>query len=150
MSKKYEVIITSEAQSDIQNIYSYVAVTLKEPRIADKLTARIYKAAYSLDFSPERHPVVDWEPWHSRNIRKFPVGKSKLTMNCLKCRSSGYFTADRTLKRLSAAKLMIDLTSPVTSIKIPYIFSEHTGQIPYNQNDRTSPRLYGRFHYACP
>ncbi|MDE7293503.1 MAG: type II toxin-antitoxin system RelE/ParE family toxin [Oscillospiraceae bacterium] len=75
MSEKYEVTITPEAHSDILNIYSYVAVTLKEPRIADKLTARIYKAAYSLDFSSERHPVVDWEPWHSRNIRKFPVGK---------------------------------------------------------------------------
>ena len=75
MNEKYTVIYSPESLNDLRNIYSYIAFSLREPAIAQKQTERIRKEIRNLYFMPMRHEVVDWEPWHSLGIRKFPVGK---------------------------------------------------------------------------
>lgn len=74
MSAKYTVIYSPKALEDLRHIYIYIAFSLKESGIAKKLTDRIKKEIHSLNFMPERHPVVDRKLLQSRQIRKFPVG----------------------------------------------------------------------------
>lgn len=65
MSSVYTVRYAPQALDDLRDLYSYVALSLKEPATAQKLVNRIRKAARSLDALPGRYPVVDWEPWQS-------------------------------------------------------------------------------------
>lgn len=94
MSENYKIEFTPDSKSDLREIYRYIALTLKESGIAKKQVNRIRKEIRSLDFSPERHPVVDWEPWHSRNIRKFPVGKYMV-----------YYEVDRELFKVQIVRI---------------------------------------------
>lgn len=56
-----------------QSNFSYIAYSLEARQTADRQAGRIRDAVRALDFLPERHPVVDWEPWHSRMIRRLSV-----------------------------------------------------------------------------
>ena len=69
----YEVETTDQARCDLRGIYEYIADTLLEPVIAEKLYSRIEKAVYSLDAMPERFRRYEKEPWRSRNLRVMPV-----------------------------------------------------------------------------
>ncbi|MBQ1291480.1 MAG: type II toxin-antitoxin system RelE/ParE family toxin [Lachnospiraceae bacterium] len=71
---KYVVRYTVEAQEDLKSIYAYIAFHLKERATAQKLVNEIRKEIRSLDVMPERYTRVDWEPWASEGMRKFPVG----------------------------------------------------------------------------
>lgn len=73
MNRSYTVLYAPQALDDLRNIYSYLAFSRQEPAIAQKLVARLRKAARSLDTLPARHPVVDWEPWQSMGMHRFPV-----------------------------------------------------------------------------
>lgn len=70
---QYKVIYTPKAKEDLKAIYSYIAFTLKEREIAKKQVDRIRNSICDLDTSPERYTAVDWEPWSSMGMRKFPV-----------------------------------------------------------------------------
>lgn len=70
---QYKVIYTPKAKEDLKAIYSYIAFTLKEREIAKKQVNRIRTSIRDLDTSPERYTAVDWEPWSSMGMRKFPV-----------------------------------------------------------------------------
>ena len=71
--KQYKVIYTPEAKNDLKAVYSYIAFTLKEREIAKKQVDRIRDSIRDLDTSPERYTAVDWEPWSSMGMRKFPM-----------------------------------------------------------------------------
>ena len=73
MSNSYTIIISPAAQEDVYNIYRYIAFELKTDIAAQRLYDRIISMIDSLEKMPERHPLVDWEPWKSLNIRKVPV-----------------------------------------------------------------------------
>ena len=73
MSDSYTVRYTPQALDDLRDIYSYLAFSRREPAIAQKLVVRLRKAARSLDTLPARHPIVDWEPWQSMGMHRFPV-----------------------------------------------------------------------------
>ena len=73
MSSVYTVRYAPQALDDLRDLYSYVALSLKEPATAQKLVNRIRKAARSLDALPGRYPVVDWEPWQSMGMHRFTV-----------------------------------------------------------------------------
>jgi toxin ParE1/3/4 len=71
--KEWEVIFTDEAETDLNDIYVYISIMLMEPEIAGKLTSRIFKASYTLNQMPERHPLLDIEPWCTKGVRLFPI-----------------------------------------------------------------------------
>jgi plasmid stabilization system protein ParE len=73
MSDKYGVIFTSEALYDIRKIYSYIALELQVPYTAVNQINRIRKQIRALRLTPERHGIVDWEPWQSLHVYELPV-----------------------------------------------------------------------------
>ncbi len=75
MSDAYSVIYSSEARSDIKEIYSYIAFELLVPEVAKEQVNRIRKNIRSLNFMPSRNPVVDWQPWRSMGMHKALVDR---------------------------------------------------------------------------
>ena len=71
--EKYDVQYAPLAIEDLRNIYRYIAHSLLEPTTALKQTDRIREGIRSLSAMPSRHPLVDWEPWRSLQIRKLPI-----------------------------------------------------------------------------
>ena len=73
MSENYAVRYTPQALDDLRDLYTYLAFTLQVPATARQLTARLRKSIRSLNQLPSRYPLVEWEPWNSRGLRKMPV-----------------------------------------------------------------------------
>ncbi|HHV14966.1 MAG TPA: type II toxin-antitoxin system RelE/ParE family toxin [Gelria sp.] len=73
--RQYEVIITPAAENDLQEIFTYIATELLEPQTAINLCDRIEQEILKLDTMPYRHALYKKEPWFSRGLRFFPVGK---------------------------------------------------------------------------
>jgi toxin ParE1/3/4 len=70
---KYAIILTEQADTDLKNIYEYIAFTLLEPGIAAEQLERIEKGILSLDEMPGRFRIFEKEPWHSRGLCQMPV-----------------------------------------------------------------------------
>lgn len=73
MSDIYKVSYSPAAQDDIRAIYTYIAFELQAEQTAQGQVNRIREAVRKLDTMPERHEIVDWEPWSSMKMRKLPV-----------------------------------------------------------------------------
>ena len=73
MMARFKIIYSPEAIDDLRNTYSYIAVELLAPDIAEGQINRIRKAIRKLDFMPARHAIAEWEPWHSMNMHFLPV-----------------------------------------------------------------------------
>lgn len=73
MTGNYQIFYTPEAYTDLKAIYSYIAFTLQEKRIASNQIKRIRAQISSLRTFPERYCAVDWEPWASMEMRKMSV-----------------------------------------------------------------------------
>lgn len=71
--KTWDVVLTASAETDLDEIYSYIAETLLAPVTAWRQTARILKAIFKLDEMPERCPLLANEPWHSRGLRRLTI-----------------------------------------------------------------------------
>ena len=71
----WEIIITPEAAKDIRNIHDYIAESLLAPDAAKKMVRRLLQAIHSLENMPLRYSPYEKEPWRSRGLRKFGVGK---------------------------------------------------------------------------
>jgi len=69
----WHVEITEQAEEDMEEIYQYIANSLQEPGIAWRQTERIRDKIANLSFMPERNPVIQEEPWKSREIRRVNV-----------------------------------------------------------------------------
>ena len=74
MSGSYAVVYAPQAFEDLRDIVSYLTFTLHAPDTAKRLTGRIRKQIRELGHLPARHPAVEWEPWHSMNLRHVSVG----------------------------------------------------------------------------
>lgn len=70
----YSVQLTEQARQDLRDIYEYIAFSLLEPGIAEKLIHRIMNNLDSLKEMPERFPLYQEEPWKSRNLRRMNIG----------------------------------------------------------------------------
>lgn len=70
----YRIAYAPEAYRDLADVYSYIAFTLKEKRVASNHLRRIRAEISSLCTFPERYSAVDWEPWASMGMRKMSVG----------------------------------------------------------------------------
>lgn len=73
MSKTYKIIYSQQALQDLTEIYEYIRFTLQARIAVNKQSARIRKMIRSLATLPERHTIVEWEPWVSMKIYKVPV-----------------------------------------------------------------------------
>ena len=71
--KKYKVVITQEALSDMKRIYDYIAKDLCAPGTAMGQYERIANGILSLDCFPERFALFDSEPERSYGLRKMTV-----------------------------------------------------------------------------
>ncbi|MCD7717507.1 MAG: type II toxin-antitoxin system RelE/ParE family toxin [Lachnospiraceae bacterium] len=71
--KQYDVRITEDAISDMEQIYDYIAHTLLSPENALGQYNRIADAILTLAVLPERIKIMESEPEHSREIRRMSV-----------------------------------------------------------------------------
>lgn len=71
---QYRIIYSPAARDDLFAIRRYIAEKLKVPATAKKIAKRIRDSIRSLNALPERHACVEWEPWHSMNMRHYPIG----------------------------------------------------------------------------
>ncbi|MCB6991919.1 type II toxin-antitoxin system RelE/ParE family toxin [bacterium 210820-DFI.6.37] len=65
----FDVKLSKQADSDLRNIYEYIAFELQSPENADGQINRIEKMIFSLEEMPERFRKYEHEPWHSRGTR---------------------------------------------------------------------------------
>lgn len=73
MTECYKVSYSAEALNDLRKIYAYIAYDLLVPEIALDQIGRIRKEIRLLDIMPNRHKLVEWEPWHSMKIHQLPI-----------------------------------------------------------------------------
>lgn len=69
----YQVTLTPQAQTDLREIFKYIAVDLQSVQNATGQLDRLEKAIASLDQMPERYRVYDKPKWRERNLRIMPV-----------------------------------------------------------------------------
>ena len=69
----YTVQITSRAETDLREIYEYIAYELLSPPTAARQLQRLEEEILSLDQMPSRYPAYLEEPWHSRGLRVMSV-----------------------------------------------------------------------------
>lgn len=71
--ENYEVRVTEEALSDMEEIYHYIAEKLRSPENALGQYDRIADEIISLHVFPERYRLVDFEPERSEGLRRMLV-----------------------------------------------------------------------------
>lgn len=69
----YRVIVSEQAELDLNDIYSYICNDLKSEKSADKVVLRLQSIMTSLSATLECFRVYPVEPWMSRKIRFVPV-----------------------------------------------------------------------------
>ncbi len=69
----YNVEITDEALSDMDELYYHIAVQLQAPENALGQYNRIAENILLLNTMPERYPIMESEPEKVRGIRFMPV-----------------------------------------------------------------------------
>mgnify|MGYP001850695695 FL=1 len=70
---KFDVIYSERALNDLRCIHRYIAFDLLAPETAKKLSSKIMSAIDDLAEMPNRNPLYEKEPWHSRGLRKLIV-----------------------------------------------------------------------------
>ncbi len=69
---EYEVILTPEAENDLEELTQYIACNLNSPEIAFDFVERIRVEFAKLRSLPNRHAYTRQEPWRSRGVRMMP------------------------------------------------------------------------------
>lgn len=69
----YEVIATDQADSDLRDIYEYIAFELLSPENARRQLDRLEENIIGLETFPEKFRAYEKEPWKSRGLRVMPV-----------------------------------------------------------------------------
>ena len=67
---EYDLIITPEAEGDLDQLGAYITFELKAPETAFSYVRDIRTELSTLRKAPKRFRVVDDEPWHSRGLRR--------------------------------------------------------------------------------
>ncbi len=73
MNEQYNIIYSPKALNDLESIYTYIAFDLQAGQTAQNQVNRIRDHIRKLDTFPEAFILVDWEPWQSAGMHKFPV-----------------------------------------------------------------------------
>lgn len=69
----YEVEVSEQADSDLREIFEYIAYELQSPQNASGQLDRLEEQILSLDTVPERYRKYEKEPWKSCGLRVLPV-----------------------------------------------------------------------------
>lgn len=69
----YSVKISEKAESDLKEIFEYVAFELLSVQTAFDLLERLEKSILNLNQMPNRHRIYEKEPWKTRELRIMPV-----------------------------------------------------------------------------
>ncbi|MCU6747560.1 MULTISPECIES: type II toxin-antitoxin system RelE/ParE family toxin [Lachnospiraceae] len=69
----FDVKLSKQADSDLRNIYEYIAFELQAPENADGQLNQLEKMILSLEEMPERFRRYEKEPWRSQGLRIVPV-----------------------------------------------------------------------------
>lgn len=69
----FEVEVSNQADTDLRNIYEYIAFELQSPENASGQLDRLEKSIMGLDQMPERFREYEKEPWHRRGLHIMPV-----------------------------------------------------------------------------
>lgn len=75
---EYDVLISANAQDDIENIYNYIRYELIAKNSADKIIALIFESIKSLSLMPNRHAIVDIDCLNELKIHSFIVKNYKI------------------------------------------------------------------------
>ena len=70
---KYKIMYSPAAYADLDNIVSYLIDHFEDRKAAKNLSDAIRSKVRSLDDMPERFAQVEWEPWASMNMHRFPI-----------------------------------------------------------------------------
>ena len=70
---KYDVRLSKQAETDLRDIFEYIAFELLAPENAASQLDRIEKKILSLSDFPEKFRLYEREPWKSRNTRIVPI-----------------------------------------------------------------------------
>ncbi len=68
----YKVIVSEQAERDLNGFYSYIYCELKSS--AERVALRLRGAMVGLSVLPKRYRVYPMEPWLSREVRSVAVG----------------------------------------------------------------------------
>ena len=69
----YEVELSEQADSDLREIFEYIAFELQSPENVIGQLNRLEEQILSLDAMPKRYRKYEKEPWKSRGLRVLPV-----------------------------------------------------------------------------
>ena len=70
---EYAVIITPDAEVELNELDDYITFELLAPDTADKYIAFIRHELASLSYMPRRYKLYEVEPWYSRGVRQMIV-----------------------------------------------------------------------------
>ena len=65
----YSVVITTEAEADLENLWGYITYELEAPDSAYKIVDDLYREIAGLSCMPKRYRIIPREPWKSRGVR---------------------------------------------------------------------------------
>ena len=68
--KYFEVIITPDAENDLNELDDYITFQLLSPDTAISYIRDIRTQIAGLETSPKRYRLLDDEPWHSQGVRR--------------------------------------------------------------------------------
>ena len=71
----FEVSYSKQAETDLDNIYSFIAEEYKNPNAAVRLLRRLTKAVDDLSFMADSYHFYQQEPYLSQGVRYFSEGK---------------------------------------------------------------------------
>ncbi len=72
---KWKILYSARAKADLQSIYEYIAHDLYESNTAADQVRAIMAGIGGLDEMPMKYRRYDVEPWASKGVRIFSVGK---------------------------------------------------------------------------
>ena len=67
---EYKIIITPDAETDLNELDDYISFYLMAPDIAISCIRYIRSKIAGLRKAPKRYGLIEDEPWHSRGIRR--------------------------------------------------------------------------------
>ena len=68
--EEYHVIVTPDAERDLNELDDYITYELHSPDVAIEYIRSIQQAILGLRNQPKRFRLVDDEPWHSRGVHR--------------------------------------------------------------------------------
>jgi toxin ParE1/3/4 len=67
---EYKIVITPDAETDLNELDDYISFYLMAPDIAISCIRYIRSKIARLRKAPKRYRLIEDEPWHSRGIRR--------------------------------------------------------------------------------